>query len=80
MHDPIGFGAFRCFPNIENESFLYANLSTSGGDDFVGSGGFPVPRPRDPVWSGTVWILSVSRAEEVPFFLTENGFACTFLT
>jgi len=75
VHDPIGFGAFGSFANVKNQSFFYANFSTFGGDDLVGSGGFPVPRPGYSVGSRPVWVLPVSRAEKVPLFFPENRLA-----
>lgn len=78
VHNPICFGAFGCFSHVKNEGFFDAHFPAFGGDDLVGSGGFPVTRPGYSVGSGPVWVLSVSRAEEVPFFLTEKRLACLF--
>jgi len=75
VHDPIGFGAFRSFANVKNQGFFYAHFSTFGGDDLVGSGGFPITRPGYSVGSRPVWVLPVSRAEKVPLFLPENRLA-----
>lgn len=76
VHDPIGFGAFGGFANVENEGFFYANFSTFGGDDLVGSGGFPITRPSYSVGSRPVRVFPVSGAEKVPLFFTENRFTC----
>ena len=74
MHDPISLGALGSLAHIEDEGFLDPNLPPLGGDHFIGSGGLPIPRPGHPIGSGPVWILSVSRAKEVPFFLSKQSF------
>lgn len=77
MHNPVGFGSFRRFSDVENEGFLYADLSSLGGDDLISSGGFPVTGAGDSVRARSVWVLSVSWAEEIPFFLSKYCFAFT---
>ena len=71
MHDPISFGAFWGFANVKDQSFLDANFTSLCHDYFVSTGGLPIPRPGNPVGSGSIGVLAVSRTEKIPFFFTK---------
>lgn len=76
VHNPISFSAFGRFSNVKNQSFLDTDFPTIGGDNFVGSGGFPIPRTSNSIGSWSIWILPVSRTKKVPLFFTEYSFTC----
>ena len=77
MHDPIGLGAFRCFAHIKNEGFLDPNFTSFGGDDLVGSSGFPVAGASNSIGSRSIRVLPVTWAKKVPFFLPKYCLTCT---
>ncbi|KAJ0601343.1 hypothetical protein HanRHA438_Chr03g0128141 [Helianthus annuus] len=72
MHDPVSFGSFRSFTNIENQRLLNSDLASFRHDHLISSCGLPVTRPGNPIGSRPVWVLSIPRAKKVPFLLAKH--------
>lgn len=79
MHNPIGFSSFRCFANVKHESFFNSNFSPFRGDYLVRSRSFPITRASYSVRPRSIWVLSVSRTEKIPFFFPKNCLTFTKL-
>lgn len=77
VHHPISFGAFPCTSSVVNQSFLEANalivfpiISSMRMHRLVDAGRFPESRPRHPIRSNAVLVLSPSFAKEIPLFIS----------
>jgi hypothetical protein len=79
MHNPISFGAFRSFTNIEHKSFFDTNFSTFICDNLISSSSFPIPRSSYSIGSCSIRILPISWTKKIPFFLTKNCLTYTNL-
>jgi len=80
MHDPVSFDSFRRSTFVEDESFLDTYVTRTAVNGFVCTGCFPITGNSCSVWSDSVWILSFSRAEEIPLIFSKLCFLCIHKT
>lgn len=83
VHDPIGLQPLGRPPLVEHKRLFDPNGAAipflAREDRLVSPGRFPVPRHRRPVRPGSVWVLAIPRAEEVPLSVPKQRFGCADL-
>ena len=82
IHDPIRLRSLRRSTWIKHQSFLhsYALWSTRRKNWLVSSCCLPVSWGCSPVWPQSIWVLSVSRAKEIPLLFSKQRLICKFTT
>lgn len=78
MHDPVGFETFWRPSFVKHQRLFHANIlgTVTSLDWFVSTGCLPIPRCSGTIWSNTVRVLSIPRAEEVPLTISKYRFSC----
>lgn len=77
MHDPVSFDSLGRSTFVKDESFLDTHVTRTAENCFVCAGRLPITGNSCSVWPDSVWILPVSRTEEIPLIFSKLCFLCS---